>query len=85
MNNKKPFFQAGTAGIVLGTALLMTLTGCVGYVDEPRAGVYVAPAGNIRGIGSRPAGTMTARRTITEEDNEVNLANAIRLSKGKLC
>ena len=29
---------------MLCAALLTTLTGCVGYVDGPRAGVYVAPA-----------------------------------------
>ena len=43
MNNGKFFFQSGKAGFVLGAALLVTLTGCVGYVDGPRAGVYVAP------------------------------------------
>jgi hypothetical protein len=43
MNNKNFFFRADKAGLVLGAALLMTLTGCVGYVDGPRAGVYVAP------------------------------------------
>ncbi|MGA3285177.1 MAG: hypothetical protein ABSD57_12060 [Verrucomicrobiota bacterium] len=43
MNHKKLFFKAGKAGFVLGAALLVTLTGCVGYVDGPRAGVYVAP------------------------------------------
>jgi hypothetical protein len=44
MNDKKHFFKAGYAGFVLGAALLLTtLTGCVGYVDGPRAGVYVAP------------------------------------------
>jgi hypothetical protein len=43
MNNQKLFLIAGNAGLVLGAALLVTLTGCVGYVDGPRAGVYVAP------------------------------------------
>jgi hypothetical protein len=43
MINKKHFFKADKAGFVLGAALLVTLTGCVGYVDGPRAGVYVAP------------------------------------------
>jgi hypothetical protein len=43
MNNKKLFFTADRAGFVLGAVLLVTLTGCVGYVDGPRAGVYVAP------------------------------------------
>jgi len=41
MINKKLFFK--TKEFVLGAALLTTLTGCVGYVEGPRAGVYVAP------------------------------------------
>jgi hypothetical protein len=41
MNNAKLFFKAG---FVLGAVLLVTLTGCIGYVDRPRPGsVYVAP------------------------------------------
>jgi hypothetical protein len=40
---KKVFCQADKAGVVLGAVLLATLTGCVGYVDGPRAGLYVAP------------------------------------------
>ena len=28
---------------MLGAVLLMTLTGCVGYVDGPRAGIYAGP------------------------------------------
>jgi hypothetical protein len=43
MNNKKFFFNAGQAGFVLGAVFLTTLTGCIGYVDGPRAGMYVAP------------------------------------------
>ena len=43
MISKKLFFAADKAGLVLGAALLVTLTGCVGYVDGPRADVYVAP------------------------------------------
>ncbi|MGD0745280.1 MAG: hypothetical protein ABSA45_09010 [Verrucomicrobiota bacterium] len=43
MNEHKFFCQASKAGFVLGAVLLVTLTGCVGYVDGPRAGVYVAP------------------------------------------
>jgi hypothetical protein len=43
MNNNKFFIRANKAGFVLGAALLVTLTGCVGYVEGPRAGVYVAP------------------------------------------
>src|SRR3954463_14583044 len=30
-------------GLVLAVAVLGTLTGCIGYVDGPRAGVYVEP------------------------------------------
>ena len=33
--NKKCFTKVGTAGFVLGAALLATTTGCVGYVDRP--------------------------------------------------
>jgi hypothetical protein len=44
MNNDKIFFKAGKAGFVLNAMLLATLTGCVGSVDGPSAGVYVAPA-----------------------------------------
>jgi hypothetical protein len=37
-------FLAGPAGCGLGAILLLlTSTGCVGYVDGPRAGVYAAP------------------------------------------
>jgi hypothetical protein len=43
MNDKKLFFKAGQVGLVLCAAFLGTLTGCVGYVDGPRAGVYVEP------------------------------------------
>jgi hypothetical protein len=43
MINKKYFFKASKARFVLAAALLSALTGCVGYVDGPRAGVYVAP------------------------------------------
>ena len=38
------FFKADTAGCVVGAVFLLTLTGCVGYVEGPRAGVYVEPA-----------------------------------------
>jgi hypothetical protein len=44
MNNKMPFFKADQAGCVLGAVFLLMLTGCVGYVEGPRAGVYVEPA-----------------------------------------
>ena len=44
MINTKLFFKADMAGCVLGAVLLATLTGCVGYVDGPHAGVYVEPA-----------------------------------------
>ena len=44
MNSKKLSFKAGKAGCVLGAVFLMTLTGCVAYVDRPPQGsVYVAP------------------------------------------
>ena len=43
MNGKKLFIQTNKVGFVLCAALLGTLTGCVGYVDGPRTGVYVAP------------------------------------------
>jgi len=44
MNNRELFFKADKAGFVLGAVLLATLTGCVGYVEGPRAGVYVEPS-----------------------------------------
>src|ERR1039457_6523634 len=44
MNDKKLFIQTNKVGFVLCAALLGTLTGCVGYVDGPRAGVYVEPS-----------------------------------------
>jgi hypothetical protein len=43
MNNKKIFFKADKAGFVLGAVLLVTLTGCVAYVDGPRAGIQAEP------------------------------------------
>ncbi len=43
MNNKMLLFKASRVGFVVGAVLLTTLTGCVGYVDGPRTGVYVAP------------------------------------------
>ena len=43
MNIEKLFFKADKAGFVLGAALLLTLTGCVGYVEGPRGGVQVEP------------------------------------------
>jgi hypothetical protein len=43
MINIKYSFKASKAGFVLAAALLTVLTGCVGYVQGPRAGVYVAP------------------------------------------
>jgi len=43
MNNAGFFFQAGKAGLVLGAVLLATLTGCVGYVEGPRAGIQAEP------------------------------------------
>ena len=43
MNSKLLFFKSDKVGSVLGAVLLMTLTGCVGYVDGPRAGIYAGP------------------------------------------
>jgi hypothetical protein len=43
MNDRKHFFRADKAGFVLGAVFLVTLTGCVGYVDGPRAGIYAEP------------------------------------------
>ena len=43
MNNKKLLFKSDKAGFVLAAVLLATLTGCVGYVEGPRAGVYAEP------------------------------------------
>jgi hypothetical protein len=43
MINRKLFFGANKIGLVLSAVFLTTLTGCVGYVDGPRVGVYVAP------------------------------------------
>jgi len=43
VNDKNLFFQTNKLSFVLSAALLTTLTGCVGYVDGPRAGVYVEP------------------------------------------
>jgi hypothetical protein len=43
MNCKKLFSKTDKAGFALCAVLLTTVTGCVGYVDGPRARVYVAP------------------------------------------
>jgi hypothetical protein len=44
MNSKKLFSRTNQAGlVVLCVAFLGALTGCVGYVDGPSAGVYVEP------------------------------------------
>jgi hypothetical protein len=44
-NTKTLFFKTGKAGFALNAVLLLSLTGCVGYVDGPRAEVAVgAPA-----------------------------------------
>jgi hypothetical protein len=43
MNNKTLFFKTNKVGFVACAALLGMLTGCVGYVDGPSGGVYVAP------------------------------------------
>ena len=44
MNVKKLFFKTDKVGFMLGAMLLGTLTGCVGYVDGPRAGYYAEPS-----------------------------------------
>ena len=43
MINKNLIFKSGKAGFVSSALLLTALTGCVGYVNGPSAGVYVAP------------------------------------------
>src|SRR5271169_15214 len=43
MGNTKHFFKAGKAGIALGALLLTTLTGCMAYVDAPRAEIVPEP------------------------------------------
>ncbi len=43
MNKKEIFFRINKLGLALCAALLGALAGCVGYVDGPRAGVYVEP------------------------------------------
>ena len=43
MNHKTLLFPTNKVGLVLCGVLLGTLTGCVGYINGPRAGVYVAP------------------------------------------
>ena len=44
MNKTKLSIKTEKAGWVLGAVLLMTLTGCVAYVDRPPQGsVYLAP------------------------------------------
>ena len=44
MNVEKLFFKTDKVGFVLCAVLLGTLTGCVGYVDGPRAGYYAEPS-----------------------------------------
>ncbi len=43
MNDKTLFFKTHQVGFLACAVLLGTLTGCVGYVDGPSGGVYVAP------------------------------------------
>jgi len=43
MSNKTYFFKTGKAGFVLNTALLIALTGCVGYVDGQSIQITVPP------------------------------------------
>ena len=37
MNKTKLTMKTGKAGCMLGAVLLITLTGCVAYVDRPRS------------------------------------------------
>ena len=44
MDHKRTFLRADKLGLALAAALLVTLTGCVAYVDRPAQGsVYVEP------------------------------------------
>jgi hypothetical protein len=43
MNHKGLFFKTGKAGFLSGAMLLITLTGFVGCVEGPRAGVQAEP------------------------------------------
>jgi hypothetical protein len=44
MNSKQLIYNSKGIGLLLCTALLGTLTGCIGYVDRPRPeNVYYAP------------------------------------------
>ena len=45
MNNRKDLLRWNIIGLSFSAALLVTLTGCVAYVDRPPQGsLYVAPA-----------------------------------------
>jgi hypothetical protein len=44
MNGKNHFLRTNQVGLVLCVSLLGALTGCVGYVDGPSAGVYAFAA-----------------------------------------
>jgi hypothetical protein len=77
MDHKKLFFKAERAGFLPGAVLLVTLTGCVGYVDGPRAGIQVEPYAfavqddyvysYLRPVSSyiSPAGSKTENRTLS--------------------
>jgi len=43
MNKTITFLKTGRTGVLLGAVLLVTSTGCVGYLDGPRVAVQVAP------------------------------------------
>ena len=43
MNNKKCLFKTNKTGFVLGVALLVTLTECVGHADGLHVGIIVPP------------------------------------------
>jgi hypothetical protein len=44
MNNNKLSFSTNKVGLALCLAILGGLTGCVGYINGPRAGIYAEPA-----------------------------------------
>jgi hypothetical protein len=43
MNSPKKFSRPGQAGLSLGAAALITLSGCVAYVDGPRGEIDAGP------------------------------------------
>jgi hypothetical protein len=43
VNNRKAFFNRQAGIVMMSAVALISLTGCVGYVDRPGAAVYMAP------------------------------------------